>query len=154
MILEDGYCRRIAPPLPLPPSVLRLSNLHPPILTTTDRGVAGCGDPIWGAVCSHTQHAVVDRRMINLFSLGYTLPQGVEPVEPDLVCVLQSVVMNVKFPDSRYDVLRGAREILGGSGGIPGRICRRSTRELTLLLDRDKRSGFYSCGWQCRCCRC
>ena len=79
---KKGYSKRNTPPVP------QLSELRPPSLTTTDCGVAGCGDPIRGAISPHAQHAVVDCRMINLLDLGYALPRGVKPAKPDLVYVL------------------------------------------------------------------
>ena len=146
--------RSITPPVP------RLLSLQLFALTTTDRRVACCGNPIRSAVRPHAEHTVVDCRVIDLLSFRDALPHGIETVEPNMICIFQSVVVNIKVPDSRCDIFGGTRKVLGRCGGIPGCVSRRTAGKLATLLDRDglgSRGRQRGCHrWCCRrvrCCR-
>src|SRR5882757_3856346 len=96
--------------------------------------------------------------MVDLLDLGYALPCGVEPVEPNLIRVLQPVVVNVQIPNGWCDFLRRAREIICGCGRIPSCIRGRAAGKLTSLLDGNERRSLEkwygkTCGRCCECCR-
>ena len=123
-----------------------LLRLQPLALTPTDCCVTSRGDPIRGAVRPHTQYPVIDYRVVDLLNSSYTLPRGVDSVEPNVILVLQSVVMDIEFPNSRGDFLRGTCEIPTGCSRIPCCVGGRTAGKLRLLLDRNDGSGFWCCG--------
>ena len=127
--------------------LLSLSSLT---LTATDCRVASYSDPIRGAVHPHAQHPVFDCRMIDLLDSGYTLPHKIKSVEPDLIFILQSVVVDIEFPDGRKDLLRRVRKIPSGRSGIPGCEGGGTAGKLAPLLNRNEGRGLMSCVLQRR----
>ena len=96
-------------------------------LAPADCCVARSRDPIWGTICPHTQNSVVDRRVVDLLNVGNTLPYRVNPVKPNLIRILESVVVNIELPYCGGNLPRGKRKTLSGCSEVPDCVCRRAT---------------------------
>jgi hypothetical protein len=88
--------------------------------------------------------------VIDLLDSSYALPRGIESVKPNLIFVLQSIVVNVEFPYGWDDLLRRIHEIVGRRGYIPRCVGRRTAGKLTPLFYRENGRDFWSCVWERR----
>lgn len=66
-------------------------------LPSPDCRITCSRDPVWSPISSHAQHPIVNCRVVHLLGIGDTLPFEVLTVEPNVIGILQTVVVDVKF---------------------------------------------------------
>lgn len=105
-------------------------------LATTYRGEACCCNPVWSSVRSHTEHAVIDCRVIHFLLVGDGFPLAISAIKPDVVDVGHPVVVNVELANFWRYLRWWRHDIVCGGGSIPGSNSRRAGAKWSLLFER------------------
>src|ERR1700753_510288 len=106
-------------------------------LATADRGKARHCNPVWSAVGPHAKYTIVNSRVINLSLFCDTFPSVINPIEPNMVGISHSVVVDIEFADFWGYFRRWGHDLVHGRRSIPSGNSRRARAKWPLLFERS-----------------